>query len=248
MDEAMTTGHLLADVRSQLEDHADPKFRDGQRWFFNEPVDPYGIRAPQVRQIAAAAYRQLKHWPPAQRNRFCQELWKSGKLEEGAIAVYVYRRFGRLCSSCEFHLFEKWIDRYVRNWAHCDGVASWLLAACVENEPELIQLLPRWTASENRWKRRAAIVSLLQEAKRGRNTEAILKTAAALIEDPDDMVQKGVGWVLKETYPNKPKEVIKFLRARKGRVPRLTLRIAAEKMTPRDRQEILGGRRGIVKR
>jgi 3-methyladenine DNA glycosylase AlkD len=235
----MTTEAVLAEVRSQLAANADPKFREGLRWYFKETVDPYGVRMPQVRQIATAAYKQIRRSPLADRNKFCNALWKSSKMEEGSVAIYVYRRFRKQCASCEFHLFEKWLDRYVRNWAHCDGVASWLIAASVENEPELMQQLPGWTTSRNRWKRRAAAVSLIQEAEQGRNTDVILNIARALIEDPDDMVQKGVGWLLKETYPKKPREVMRFLKAWKEQAPRLVLRIAAEKMTAKDRRAIM---------
>jgi 3-methyladenine DNA glycosylase AlkD len=235
----MEPNELLAAVRSQLAASADPKFRDALRWFFKEPVDPYGVRTPQVRKIAASAYKELKRWPVSRRDKFCNQLWKSGRMEEGGVAVCVYQRFRKHCASREFRLFEKWIDRHVRNWAHCDGVASWLIAASIENQPDLIPLLFPWTRSRNRWKRRAAAVSLLQEAKQGRNTEAVLKVAAELIADPDDMVQKGVGWVLKEAYPKKPRQVVRFLRACKHSAPRLVLRIAAEKMTQKDRKAIL---------
>jgi 3-methyladenine DNA glycosylase AlkD len=60
-----------------------------------------------------------------------------------------------------------------------------------------------------------------------------------LLTDADDMVQKGVGWVLKETYPKKPREVVAFLKSRAAGAPRLVLRIAAEKMTARDRAAVL---------
>ena len=40
------------------------------------------------------------------------------------------------------------------------------------------------------------------------------------------MVQKAVGWLLKETYPNKPTEVLSFLKPWKARAPRLVLRLA----------------------
>jgi 3-methyladenine DNA glycosylase AlkD len=235
----MTPRELVSSVRSELAAGADPKFREGLMWFFKEPVDPYGVRTPQVRRIAASAYREVKKWPLPQRNAFCRELWASGKMEEGGVAICVYRRFRKQCAACEFHLFEKWIDRYVGNWAHCDGVAAWLIAASIENEPGLIPLLFPWVASKNRWKRRAAAVSFLQEAKQGRNTEAILKVASALLEDPDDMVQKGVGWILKEAYPKRPSEVMDLLRIHKDRTPRLALRIAAEKMTAAHKAEIL---------
>jgi 3-methyladenine DNA glycosylase AlkD len=238
---------LLREVRAQLASQADPRFREGLQWYFKEAVDPYGVRTPAVRKIAAEAWRRLKTAPVAQLNRFCEALWKSRKMEEGSIAIFVYRRLGKQCAETEFQLFEKWVDRYVRNWAHCDGVSAWLLSACLENDPRLIPRLYKWTASSNRWKRRAAAVSLLREANQGRNTAAILSVAAALIEDADDMVQKGVGWVLKETYPRRPREVMQFLKKHQADVPRLLLRIAAEKMTPLDRAVFLAGRRKAAK-
>ena len=235
----MTVADLLAQVRSGLAAHVDPEYRQGALNFFREPVDLWGVRAFHVKHIARAAYHEVKSWLAANRDEFANELWKSGKLEESSVAICVYRRFRKQCAAREFRLFERWIGRYVTNWANCDGVSSWLLAACLENEPAWIRRLPAWTRSRNRWKRRAAIVSLLQEAKQGRHTAAILGIAGRLLGDADNMVQKGVGWVLKETYPKRPREVVAFLKPRAAATPRLVLRIAAEKMTARDRAAVL---------
>lgn len=235
----MTVADLLARLRSELAAHVDPRYRQGALNYFREPVDLWGVRAPQVKQMARTAYHEVKTWPPTARDEFAAELWASGKLEEASIAIYVYRRFSKQFAAREFRLFERWMDRYVDSWANCDGVSSWLLAAAIENEPALIQRLPAWTRSRNRWKRRAAAVSLLQEAKQGRHTGAILDIAARLLDDPDDMVQKGLGWVLKEAYPKRPREVAAFLKPHAAGAPRLVLRIAAEKMNARDRAAVL---------
>ena len=188
--------------------------------------------------MAAIVYSRIKLWPLAERNRFCAGLWKSGTDEEGNLAIYLYRHFRWQCAGCEFHLFEKWIDRYVSHWGHCDGVAHYLISASLENEPDLGPLLLPWTGSENRWKRRAAAVALVHGARRGRNTALILEVAGRLLEDPDDLVRKGVGWLLKEAYASKPRDVVAFLRARKKKTPRLILRIAAEKMGEADRNTL----------
>lgn len=230
---------LAAWVDGQLLASVDPAFRAGQRRFFQHEVDSYGVRTPRVKELIREVYRTVKSWPPAQRNRLMTALWKTGKLESGAIVCHVYRRFARQCAACEFKLFEKWIDRYVRNWAHTDGVASWLLSACIENEPGLRFELRSWTKSPNRWKRRAAVVALLQEAKKARHVDFVFEIADALIDDRDDMVEKGVGWLLKESYPQSPRETVGFLMPRRARASRTTLRYAAEKMTARDRKEVL---------
>jgi 3-methyladenine DNA glycosylase AlkD len=235
----MTVAGLVKSTRARLRAAADPEFASGLRWFFKEPVKPYGVRTPQVRELARLAYREVKQWPVVDRDRFADQLWKSGMLEEGVLVTHFYRRFGKSCGQREFAMFERWIDRYVTNWSNCDGVSTWLLAACIENRPGLADRLAAWTKSKNRWKRRSAAVSLIQEAKRGRNTETIFHICDLLLNDPDDMVQKGVGWLLKETYPKKPREVLGFLDGWRARAPRLVLRLAAEKMSPKDRRWLL---------
>ena len=236
----MTIEQLLRVVHARLRDAADPAFRAGVRNFFTEDVDPYGVRTPDVQRIVSEIYRECKKWPTAELFCFADALWKSGKLEEGVIVSHLLKRFSRDFGAWEFRHFEAWMDRYVRNWAHCDGLSTWLIAASIANEPKLIKRLERWTRSRNRWKRRAAIVSMLQEAKLGRNTDSIFRIAERLLDDEDVMVQKGVGWVLKEAYPAQRRAVREFLEPWRSNAPRLVLRIAAEKMTPRDKRWLLG--------
>lgn len=227
-------------VRQQLTDLGTDQGRQSARRFFKEDIDAYGVGSPAVKSIARQAYATLKQWPETERNRFCTELFRSGKMEEGVLAVYLYDRFAKRCGESEFKLFESWVDRFVTNWAHCDGVGTKLLAASIANEPTLAARLIPWTDSKNRWKRRAAAISLVPAARRGRHTDEILRIAQRLIADPDEMVQKGVGWVLKETYPPKPQDTMKFLMEEKSRASRLLLRYAAEKMTAADKQKVLG--------
>lgn len=209
------------------------------RRFFKEAVDPYGVSAPQIRALAREVYGEVKTWPLAERNKLCTGLWKTGKLESGGLAGYLYARFGKQCGRCEFKLFETWIDIYVSNWAHTDAVCTLLTEAAIRNEPELVQELAAWTKSKNRWKRRAAAVSLVKAGRRGEHLETILDVAGRMMEDRDEMVQKGVGWLLKETHARRPREVVEFLEQWKGRTSRLLLRYAAEKMSASERKRVL---------
>jgi 3-methyladenine DNA glycosylase AlkD len=203
---------------------------------FDRLADP---RAPQIQRIARDVYPRVKKMSVADRDRLCNDLWASRRFEEGALVCYLYRRFAKQCGAREFALFTRWLDRYVDNWGLTDGLSLWLLGASIENDPALIDKLDSWTRSKNRWKRRAAAVALVYSAKRGEHTPAILRIAAPLIEDADDMVQKGVGWLLKETYPKKPVEVVRFLVKNRPKTTRLVLRYAAEKMTTIDKARVL---------
>jgi 3-methyladenine DNA glycosylase AlkD len=200
--------------------------------------DPH-VTSPQIHRVARDVYPRIKKLSVADRDRLCTALWVSRKHEEGALVCYLYRRFEKQCGAREFALFTRWLDRYVDNWALTDGLALWLLGASIANDATLIGKLDAWTRSKNRWKRRAAAVALVYSAKRGEHTGSILRIAAPLIEDEDDMVQKGVGWLLKETYPKKTAAVVRFLVANRTKTTRLVLRYAAEKMSAADKARVL---------
>jgi 3-methyladenine DNA glycosylase AlkD len=197
------------------------------------------LAAPKIRQAARDFYPLVKKLSIPDRDRLCTELFASRNHAEGALVCYLYRRFAKQCGAREFVLFTNWLDKFVDNWGMTDGLSLWLLGASIANDPVLIDKLDPWTRSKNRWKRRAAAVAMVYSAKRGEHTRAILRIAAPLIEDPDDMVQKGVGWLLKETYPKKPSEVVRFLVANRAKTTRLVLRYAAEKMTASDKTSVL---------
>lgn len=231
---------LVHEIRAEFDRLADPRAAESaQRFFKDEPVQHRGVTAPEIQRIARDVYSRIKKWPAADRDRLCNALWATRRHEEGALVCYVYRRFAKQCGAREFALFTRWLDRYVDNWALTDGLALWLLGASIANDATLIDKLDSWTQAKNRWKRRAAAVALVYSAKRGEHTRAILRIAAPLIEDKDDMVQKGVGWLLKETYPKKPAAVVRFLTANRAKTTRLVLRYAAEKMTAADRARVL---------
>lgn len=227
---------LINEIRSELVARVDPEYREGCRNFFKEPVDPWGVRSADLKAVEAFAYKRLRPLPKDARYELFEQLWAGGKLEEGAMVCHLGRKFKREFDAADFKRFERWIDLHVHNWSHCDGIASWLLAGCIANQPTLINKLIPWTRAKNRWKRRASAVSLLQEAKQGRSMDSICDIAKRMESDEDVMVLKGVGWLLKETYPRRPEETLEFLRL--NQFPRIVVRYAAEKMTKADRAEL----------
>ena len=100
----------------------------------------------------------------------------------------------------------------------------------VENVPKLIKDLKRWAESSNRWKKRAAAVTLIIPARKGLFLNDIFEISETLLLDTDDMVQKGYGWMLKAASEAHPKEVFDYLMKRKETMPRTSFRYALEKM------------------
>jgi 3-methyladenine DNA glycosylase AlkD len=232
---------LLDSIRAEFRRLGTAENRAAAQRFHqpDEHVDGYGVRAPEVQRMARELYGQVKKWPAADRDRLCVALWESRLHEEGALVIYLYRRFAKQFGAREFRMFTGWLDRYVADWSLTDGLSQWLLGGCISNDASLIGELDAWTRSKNRWKRRAAAVALEPSASRGLHTEAVFRIATPLMTDADVMVQKGVGWLLKETYPKKPRETMRFLLPWRASAPRLLLRYAAEKMSAADKARVM---------
>ena len=110
------------------------------------------------------------------------------------------------------------------------------VGAFMEKFPGRSARLRVWATSKNRWLRRAAAVSLILPARKGMFLPDILAIADQLLLDPDDLVQKGYGWLLKAASQAHRPEVLAFVLARKRQMPRTALRYAIEKLPARDKQ------------
>ncbi len=111
----------------------------------------------------------------------------------------------------------------------------------LEKHPELFPLVLEWTESNKTYVRRAAPVSLLESGRSFRvnfSVERVMEVVNRLKNDPEDHVQKGVGWLLKYAYLSYPEEVMEFLKENVNELPRLIFRYALEK-TPREIKEEL---------
>jgi 3-methyladenine DNA glycosylase AlkD len=67
-----------------------------------------------------------------------------------------------------------------------------------------------------------------------------VKLSDFLLTDQDDMVQKGLGWLLRETTKYDPKRTLPYLMKIRGRAPRLVLRTACETLPKPARTRVLG--------
>ena len=101
-----------------------------------------------------------------------------------------------------FEVFEAWVNKYVSNWASCDTLCNDAVGSFIVKYPKYLERLKGWTASPNRWARRAAAVSLIVPARGGEFLADIFEIADLLLLDKDDLVQKGYGWMLKRRAAN----------------------------------------------
>jgi 3-methyladenine DNA glycosylase AlkD len=220
----------IKDLRSELLMNADEKTKQSGERFFKEAVTMYGIKSAVVISIGKEHFKTIKDRDKTFVFSICDELWASGIMEESFVACnwsyYVNKKY----EPADFKIFEKWVNRYVGNWASCDTLCNHTVGTLIEMYPELITGLKKWAKSENRWVKRASAVSLIIPARRGRFLNDIFEIADILHSDKDDMVQKGYGWMLKSASQAYQKEVFDYVVSKKATMPRTALRYAIEKM------------------
>jgi 3-methyladenine DNA glycosylase AlkD len=217
-------------VRQQLKRNADEKTRESGERFFKEKVNLYGVKSAVVRKIGKEYFKVIKDKNKSEIFSLCEELWRSGYTEEASVACDWSYFLRDHYEPKDFKIFERWVDDFVSNWAECDVLCNHTVGAFIEKYPDYLSDLKRWAKSKNRWMRRAAAVSLIVPARRGKFLEDIFEIADILLLDEDDLVQKGYGWMLKVASQSYEKQVFDYVVKNKGEMPRTALRYAIEKM------------------
>jgi len=159
-------------------------------------------------------------------------------LEEKVAAVFLLEKLDLEFGDREFERLESWLDRIV-SWADHDALVHYLIAPMISSKPERAEIVFRWAKSPNRWLRRAACVALIRGARSKMFLPEIAKLSDLLLSDGDDMVQKGLGWLLRETAKFDAKRTVPYLMEIRRRAPRLVLRTACETLTPAVRKRVL---------
>ncbi len=226
----MTDNDILIKIRLELSQMADDKTIKQYKRFFKEEVKFYGVKTGLVKKMAGLYFKEVK--PRGKKETFllCEDLFKSGYSEESFIAADWAYRFHNEYEPDDFFTFERWVKTYVSNWATCDTFCNHTVGAIVEQYPQYVESLKEWAKSENRWVRRAAAVTLIIPAKRGKFIKEIFEIADILLPDKDDLVQKGYGWMLKDASKIHREEVFNYVMKNKKVMPRTALRYAIERM------------------
>jgi 3-methyladenine DNA glycosylase AlkD len=166
------------------------------------------------------------------------QLFSGSVLEEKIAAVFLLEKLDREFGEREFKRFDSWLDR-ISSWADHDALVHDLIAPMIASRPERATIVFRWAKSPNRWRRRAACVALVRGARAKMFFSEITRLTDQLVSDQDDMVQKGLGWLLRETAKFDAKRTVPYLRKIGGRATRRVLRTACETLPPATRKRIL---------
>ena len=215
----------------------------GMRRYFkrDETVAFFGVATPVVRRLAAditTAHRSA--WDVEAAVRFCDAMLRQPELEAKCVGLLVLGRWRRQFPRGLASIARAWLAAgRCASWAIVDLLAPEVLQPLVERFPGLAATIAGWTSARSLWVRRAAAVTYVPFARRGRYLPQVYRVADRLLGDEHDLIHKATGWLLREAGKTDGARLERFLRSRGRRIPRTTLRYAIERFPPARRRALL---------
>lgn len=166
--------------------------------------------------------------------------------EFGHAGIHVLALSANELEPSNFNCLDKVTDDF-RSWSHVDHFCTDVIRPLLFEYPgEIQKLVEEWNQSPNRFKRRASVVTFTRGvASSGLYTDEVLKLCDYLIWDPEDIVQKGVGWALKDNMRSSPARVKTYVkRLRSMGVPSTITLYAIRDLKGEEREEILAVKKG----
>jgi 3-methyladenine DNA glycosylase AlkD len=232
---------IAAEIRRTLKNGGSAGHAAGVQWFFKEEIRSHGWYTADLRRAVRMIRKEiLRQHDLSFLIKVANALFSGSVLEEKVAAVFLLENLDLQFSDREFRMFESWFDR-ISSWADHDGMVHYLMAPMVAAKPARIKHVFRWAKSPNRWKRRAACVALIRGTREKMFFLEITRLSDFLLSDSEDMVQKGLGWLLRETAKYDPKRTVAYLMRIRNRAPRLVLRTACETLPSAIRKRVLAG-------
>jgi len=234
-----TPAKVAADLRAALQRGGSAEHAKGVQWFFKEDVKSHGWYTSDLRAFARQRRREiLKDHDLEFLVLVADRLFTGRVLEEKIFAVLLLENLTGKFDEHHFALLESWIGR-ISTWADHDGLVHYLIAPMIAAEPRRARKVFEWAKSPDRWHRRAACVALIQGRQQSQFFPQVVRLSNLLLRDEDDMVQKGLGWLLRVTAKVDPEQTVPYLLKIRARAARLVLRTACETLPPAQRKRVL---------
>lgn len=243
--------YIAAHIRRVLLNGASAPHTEEVQRFFKEEIQSRGWYTDELRKVAVRFRKAiLNDCDQKFLLAVADKLFRGRILEEKIFALVMLQGVVGQFGEAEFKLFTSWLPR-VSTWADHDALASYLLGPMIAAEPKRAKVVFGLAKSRNRWLRRAAAVSLIRAIREQKCRREVVQISNLLLNDEDDMVQKGVGWLLREAAKYDHDHALPYLMKIRLRAPRLVIRTACETLPVPERARVLGtkpsGRKAIAK-
>jgi 3-methyladenine DNA glycosylase AlkD len=201
----------------------------------------YNVGTGAMRTLAKAIHAEHRDaWTLDDAIAFADGLIEDRYLEVKSIGIEILAHYRRDFAPRLLPIWKRWLaENHSANWATTDAICGALIGPLILEHPELTARLRVWSRDRNMWVRRASIVGLIPRARRGKSLDVVYDIAKRLHSDAEDLIQKAVGWALREAGKTDPARLERYLRANGAVIPRTTLRYAIERFPETKRKTLL---------
>lgn len=234
----LTEQILLALQKKSIPEKASflPKFFKTGLGEYGEGDQFLGVSVPNQREIAKQFFKEICLEDVSQ-------LLKNPihEVRLTALLALVYRYEKAKSETEQKELVDFYLSHldFVNNWDLVDSSCSQILGNFFwKRDKELFYEL---ADTGHLWRQRVAMISSLFWIKKGEFVEA-LALAGKLKNHPHDLIQKAVGWMLREVGKRDLEVEMEFLKKHYRTMPRTALRYAIEKFPEELRQDFLKGK------
>ena len=231
----------LNELLEHLQQLADPDIAAHSQRFFKSGEGEYGegdqflgIRVPVLRKLVKSC-RQLTD---AELVDLLQSNWHEQRLLAVLVLVDRFERGGFEQQESTVSLYLDNLDS-VNNWDLVDSSAHKILGPWLYKRDRA--LLYQLLESGELWRKRVAIMTSLHFIKQDDYADT-LRMAEILLQDSHDLIQKAVGWMLREVGNRSRETETQFLKKFYSKMPRTMLRYAIEKYPEAERRAFIEGR------
>lgn len=230
---------VLKQIQKELRDHADPAKAAFFPGFFKASYSKndkfLGVTVPKQRTVVKK-YQSLASLDDIK--ELLASPWHEERLTALFLLVWQFKKTSDKKTHVDFYLANK---TGVNNWDLVDSSAYHILGTWLLDKDR--RLLYEMAKSPDIWERRIAIVATMAFIRAGQTTDTF-KIAEVLLNDKEDLIQKAVGWLLREAGKKDNAELKKFLDKYHKTMPRTMLRYAIERFDEQTRKHYLG--KGLI--
>lgn len=229
---------LNREISAHLHRLSDPvRAQQAQRYFKSGPGEYgagdnfLGIPVPIVRETVS----QYRHATLDTAGKLLKSEYHEIRLFALLLLVARYSRAGAAEREKIYRLYLKH-TRYINNWDLVDSSAPYIVGRHLLHKDRSI--LYELARSESLWERRIAIMASSWFIREGQFDDT-LRLTEMLLHDPEELIHKAAGWMLREIGKRNHAAEAAFLTAHRGEMPRTMLRYAVERFDEGERKRYL---------
>jgi len=205
----------------------------------------YGLKASEFRKIMKEFHPQFLKLTFQEKIGLAEQLLKEHIGETGHVGLYILTLSEKDLGPQHFAYLDG-LPEHFRSWSHVDHLSLGVIQPLLwKYRRETLELLEEWSRSPIRWKRRASVVTFVRKAAKSAGfTKEVIHLCENLIWDEEDIVQKGVGWALKDNLRSAPERILPYIKGlRQKGVPSTITLYAIRNLKGVQRQEVMAVKR-----